>query len=105
MARTSAFVNKVNLAVMLNDLDNLSPHYAKTLMAMGYINKETYRIPGSRGKLSVRFNLTGKGKGLVALSRNWKSVKEMGTPVMAISQAFIVDMPLHINHGYEVHIS
>jgi len=48
--------------------------------------------------------LTGKGKGFVAISKNWKSVKER-TPIMTLSQSFSVPMASMASQGYDVHIS
>ena len=55
----------------LNNLSDLSRHHIIQLVDMGLVNIEKVKSEG-RGRPAHNYVVSGKGRGLQALARNWK---------------------------------
>lgn len=52
--------------------ENTAPrHYLERIVMMGYLEKKSVET-GKRGRRPVEYVLSGKGRGYLALSKNWK---------------------------------
>ena len=71
MARPASFNTKVSVANALMNLTEVSRFHKLQLIEMGYLTVDTVK-KASRGRPAHDYVLTGKGRGLVALSKNWK---------------------------------
>lgn len=71
MARTPTFIRKTNVVEALKDVDNISRFLKLQLVEAGFLQVTPVKS-GNRGRPAFAFDLTGKAKGLLALSRNWK---------------------------------
>lgn len=92
MARIPTFTNKVSLAKTLANLaegKEVSRFLSLQLVEKKFVTIETVKHSG-RGRPMHKFVLTGKGRGYVALSRNWKAmrtvVSEVSKPLMLTYQ-------------------
>lgn len=70
MARTHTFRNKQAIVKALNELPTLSRFLKLQLVGLGYVTTAEVHT-GGRGRPAYDYQLTGKGRGLVALSANW----------------------------------
>lgn len=68
--RTHTFLNKSKLVEQLTNLDKASRFLALQLVSMGYVRIEPLTLL-RRGRPAHVYVLTGKGRGYVALARNW----------------------------------
>lgn len=79
MARTAATESNKGIAKLLNNFvkGELSYTYIRKLVDTGHIS-DTKKIQtegvrqAGRGRHKIEYELTGKGKGLLNLSKNWK---------------------------------
>lgn len=69
--RPAFLENKKEVAMALRDLSGVSYYLTRKLAKAGYVSFEVVKSEG-RGRPAKRPVLTGKGRGLVALSANWK---------------------------------
>lgn len=69
--KTMTFNNKA-IAAALKSFDTLSRYHRVQLVKMGYAEAKTEKLTAGRGRPTVKYELSGKGRGLVALSKNWK---------------------------------
>ena len=73
--RPAAFANNFNvadsLAAIRDNSGEVSRYLALQLAERGLVAPEAVKS-GGRGRPRIVYNLTGKGRGLVALSKNWK---------------------------------
>ena len=83
MARTSDFNDKFNIVAALQAIaagmtgdEAPSRFHREQLVEKGFLVKEKKpelkKVVGSRGRAPVVYNLTGRGKGYINLSKNWK---------------------------------
>lgn len=70
MARKPTFRNNKAIVDSLNDLGNVSRFLALKLVDMGYVAIRASQT-GFRGRPSHTYVVTGKGRQLVALARQW----------------------------------
>lgn len=89
MARKNTFLKKEALAKALTDLPNTSRFLALQLIAKGFVSVEKVHT-GKRGKPAHVYTLTGKGRGYVALSKNWYKPKSerIGTDAASVTSVF-----------------
>jgi hypothetical protein len=69
--RPLALAHTIEVVDALNNLEGLSRYLALRLKYNGLVAVEKVAHAG-RGRQGHRYVLTGKGRGLVALARNWK---------------------------------
>jgi hypothetical protein len=84
MARTATFSTKSSVAKALVNLDTLSRFLKLQLVEAGYLKAVTVPSTGKRGRPEVSYVMTGKARGLLALSRNWGKIENVyakGSPV------------------------
>lgn len=72
MANVSKLKNSRWKVNALNNLENVSYYHKRKLVEAGLLVEETVET-GSRGRPAVNYNVSGKGRGLLALSKNWKN--------------------------------
>jgi hypothetical protein len=90
MARTSSFGNKFVLAAMLENPEKISRYIALQLVAKGYLKIEKVKENPGRGRASHVYAQTGKAKGYIALSRNWKKNKVSSDKVEVSSEPLMI---------------
>ena len=69
--RPSAFATNKKVALALGDLDNVSRYLTLQLVEKGLVEVQEVKN-GTKGRPTHNYVLTGKGRGLVALSKKWK---------------------------------
>ena len=69
--RPAAFATNKKVAAALADLDNVSRYLALQLVEKGLVEVQEVKN-GTKGRPAHNYVLTGKGRGLVALSKKWK---------------------------------
>ncbi len=75
MSRKSVLDDKFAIVDRLTEIQEGKPvsRFLKDKLAgQGYLTMKESRAPGQRGQTSKTFEVTGKGRGFVALSKNWK---------------------------------
>jgi hypothetical protein len=73
MARTPTFSNRTKLVETLNSIKNgedVSRFLCLQLVDLGYVTTETEKHAG-RGRPMIHYVLSGKGRGYLALAKNW----------------------------------
>lgn len=68
--RPDALTKKMVVAVLADPAAN-TRYYLERVTEMGYLEKVAVKT-AKRGRPAVEYVMTGKGKGLVALAKNWK---------------------------------
>lgn len=75
MARTATFAKKINAVAALKALDKTSYYHKRQLAEFGYLEQvkvpELKKVPGSRGRDPIVYNVTKKGENLIRLSAGW----------------------------------
>ena len=51
--------------------ETVSRYYKVMLVEAGYLSTTSVKETEGRGRPTVRYELTGRGRGLLALSQNW----------------------------------
>ena len=69
--RKPTFANKFNKVAALNNPNGISKVLAMQLFEQGYFVKELVKS-NKRGRPAIKFVLTGKAKGYLALAARWK---------------------------------
>ena len=69
--RKAVFADKFAVVEALKNITDVSRYLALKLAERGFIEVETVKGEG-RGRPRVVYKVTGKGRGYVALSKNWK---------------------------------
>ncbi len=75
MSRKKTFEAKINVVEALNNLGDLSYYHRRQLVAQEYLkavaDPTLKKVPGSRGRDPLVYEVTGKGKNLIRLSASW----------------------------------
>lgn len=75
MARTATFSKKINAVAALKALDGTSYYHKRQLVEAGYLTQvkvpEMKKVPGSRGRDPIAYEITKAGHNLIRLSANW----------------------------------
>ena len=72
--KTKTFNTNKNIAstlVAINEGKTVSRYLSLQLVALGLLKTEAVKNDG-RGRPRVIYSVSGKGRGLIALSKNWK---------------------------------
>lgn len=72
--RPKTFATKINVVDALNSLATVSYPLMRQLRAAGYVEavKDFENKGLGRGRAPFRYEVTGKGRNLINLSRKWK---------------------------------
>lgn len=71
MANKAKMENKRWLATTLTNLDKVSYYIANQLVDAGYVEVTKVKMTDGVGRKSNVYKPTGKGRGFIALSKNW----------------------------------
>lgn len=78
MSRKSIVDDKfaiVDRLKMIEEGKPVSRYLKDKLTGMGYLTMKESRQPGQRGQTSKSFEVSGKGRGYIALSNSWRRDK------------------------------
>lgn len=70
--KTERFATKRNVVKGLETIETLSRHLSLKLVALGYAEVVKVKETAGRGRAKVYYKVNGKGRGLIALSKQWK---------------------------------
>lgn len=75
MARVATFTKKINAVAALKALEGTSYYHKRQLVEAGYLAQvkvpELKKVPGSRGRNPIVYEITKAGENLIRLSANW----------------------------------
>lgn len=72
MARTNSFNNTKSIVNALNTLNETSYFLKRQLVHKGYLTVNKMRTSDKAGRYAHVYEVSGKGRGLLAISENWK---------------------------------
>ena len=70
--KTSTFTTKKAVVAALKNIDTTSRYLSLQLVALGYADVVKTKATPGRGRCKVSYAVNGKGRGLIALAKNWK---------------------------------
>jgi hypothetical protein len=70
--KTMTFKTKKAIVEALKNIDETSRYLSLQLVALGYVDVVKEKTKPGRGRCKVNYVVNGKGRGLVALAKNWK---------------------------------
>lgn len=71
MARTNSFNSTKSIVNALNALDKTSYFLKRQLVGKGYLTIDKTRTSEKAGRYAYVYKVSGKGRGLLAISKNW----------------------------------
>lgn len=85
--RKNTFEKKMNIVNTMQNLEETSRFLKERLIQMGYLEKVTIKNETkTRGRVPVTYVITGKGKGLLGMSKNWIKKSVVQTETEAVQQ-------------------
>lgn len=73
--RTPVFNSKKNIVEHLSNPENISRYLAIQLCQLGYMEMESVKGEGP-GRPNIKYVVSGKGRSLLALSKQWNKNKQ-----------------------------
>lgn len=93
MARKHTFRKSQAIVEALSNIEGVSRFLALQLAEMGYVKIEVIHL-NKRGRPQHRYELTGKARGYLALSRNWgrklQNLKQNFIPIIEAANSNVV---------------
>lgn len=71
VANATVFKTSKDVVKALNDLDNISRFLKLQLVEKGYVEIFKVKATAGRGRANHVYQISGKGRGLLALSSKW----------------------------------
>lgn len=97
MAKTAKFKDKLAIVAVLKQIDEvgqvkrlaspISYYLLRQLVAQGYLNHEDADSKAARGRLGKKYVVSGKGRGLIGLSKGWGKKGDGGTAGEKVAEA------------------